>query len=317
MKGIINFSLNNKFAIWILTIIVTFAGLYSGLTMKQETIPNINVPFLSITAIDPGGAPESIVEDVTKPLEQTLRNVEGIKTLTSTSMENAASIMLEFDYGTDLDNATAAVREALNDVQLPDGVQKPTISKFSINSFPVVSLSLSDKEGGDLEQLTRLAESDLKPALEDIDGVAQVQVSGQYVKEVQLKFDQAKMKELGLTEDTVKGIVQGSSVRVPLGLFELDKAQKSVVVDGNIISLDDLKNLAIPVVPSGAGAASGSGSAAAGQGMDAQAGAAAGQGAAAQSQSAAQGAAAQATNPAAGAASAWHPDRKIERDCQD
>lgn len=304
MKGIINFSLNNKFAIWILTIIVTFAGLYSGLTMKQETIPNINVPFLSITAIDPGGAPESIVEDVTKPLEQTLRNVEGIKTLTSTSMENAASIMLEFDYGTDLDNATAAVREALNDVQLPDGVQKPTISKFSINSFPVVSLSLSDKEGGDLEQLTRLAESDLKPALEDIDGVAQVQVSGQYVKEVQLKFDQAKMKELGLTEDTVKGIVQGSSVRVPLGLFELDKAQKSVVVDGNIISLDDLKNLAIPVVPSGAGAASGSGSAAAGQGMDAQAGAAAGQGAAAQSQSAAQGAAAQATNPAAGAASA-------------
>lgn len=273
MKGIINFSLNNKFAIWILTIIVSFAGLYSGLTMKQETIPNINVPFLNVTAIDPGAAPEGIVEDVTKPLEQTLRNVEGIKTLTSTSMENASSITLEFDYGTDLNNATAAVREALNEVQLPDGVQKPTISKFSINSFPVVSLSLSDKDGGDLEQLTRLVETDIQPALEDIDGVAQVQVSGQYVKEVQLKFDQKKMNELGLTEDTVNGIVQGSSVRVPLGLFELDKAQKAVVVDGNIIDLDDLKNLAIPVVPSGAGA--GSGSATAPQGTDAQAGGAA------------------------------------------
>ncbi|MDN8590994.1 efflux RND transporter permease subunit [Paenibacillus sp. 11B] len=273
MKGIINFSLNNKFAIWILTIIVSFAGLYSGLTMKQETIPNINVPFLNVTAIDPGAAPEGIVEDVTKPLEQTLRNVEGIKTLTSTSMENASSITLEFDYGTDLNNATAAVREALNEVQLPDGVQKPTISKFSINSFPVVSLSLSDKDGGDLEQLTRLVETDIQPALEDIDGVAQVQVSGQYVKEVQLKFDQKKMNELGLTEDTVNGIVQGSSVRVPLGLFELDKAQKAVVVDGNIIDLDDLKNLAIPVVPSGAGA--GSGSATAPQGANAQAGGAA------------------------------------------
>ncbi|MFE6074392.1 efflux RND transporter permease subunit [Paenibacillus sp. NPDC057886] len=273
MKGIINFSLNNKFAIWILTIIVSFAGLYSGLTMKQETIPNINVPFLSVTAIDPGAAPEGIVEDVTKPLEQTLRNVEGIKTLTSTSMENASSITLEFDYGTDLDNATAAVREALNEVQLPDGVQKPTISKFSINSFPVVSLSLSDKDGGDLEQLTRLVETDIQPALEDIDGVAQVQVSGQFVKEVQLKFDQKKMSELGLTEDTVNGIVQGSSVRVPLGLFELDKAQKAVVVDGNIIDLDDLKNLAIPVVPSGAGA--GNGSATAPQGAGAQAGGAA------------------------------------------
>lgn len=107
-------------------------------------------------------------------------------------MENASSITLEFDYGTDLGNATAAVREALNEVQLPDGVQKPTISKFSINSFPVVSLSLSDKDGGDLEQLTRLVETDIQPALEDIEGVAQVQVSGQYVKEVQLKFDQKK-----------------------------------------------------------------------------------------------------------------------------
>ncbi|WFR64148.1 efflux RND transporter permease subunit [Paenibacillus amylolyticus] len=272
MKGIINFSLNNKFAIWILTIIISFAGLYSGLTMKQETIPNINVPFLNITAIDPGAAPEGIVEDVTKPLEQKLRNVDGVKTVTSTSMENAASITLEFDYGTDLTNATATVREALNEVQLPDSVQKPTISKFSINSFPVVSLSLSDKDGGDLEQLTRLVESDIQPALEDIDGVAQVQVSGQYVKEVQLKFDQAKMAELGLSEDTVNGIVQGSSIRVPLGLFELDKSQKAVVVDGNIVDIDDLKNLAIPVVPGGAGAATGTGSGAAPQGAGAPTG---------------------------------------------
>lgn len=299
MKGIINFSLNNKFAIWILTIIISFAGLYSGLTMKQETIPNINVPFLNVTAIDPGAAPEGIVEDVTKPLEVKLRNVDGVKTVTSTSMENAASITLEFDYGTDLTNATATVREALNEVQLPDSVQKPTISKFSINSFPVVSLSLSDKDGGDLEQLTRLVESDIQPALEDIEGVAQVQVSGQYVKEVQLKFDQAKMAELGLTEDTVNGIVQGSSIRVPLGLFELDKSQKAVVVDGNIVDIDDLKNLAIPVVPGGAGASAGNGSNAAPQGS----GAPTGEGSAAGD--AAQGTApgsAQGTDPAAGQA---------------
>ncbi|WP_339238248.1 efflux RND transporter permease subunit [Paenibacillus sp. FSL R5-0517] len=299
MKGIINFSLNNKFAIWILTIIISFAGLYSGLTMKQETIPNINVPFLNVTAIDPGAAPEGIVEDVTKPLEVKLRNVDGVKTVTSTSMENAASITLEFDYGTDLTNATATVREALNEVQLPDSVQKPTISKFSINSFPVVSLSLSDKDGGDLEQLTRLVESDIQPALEDIEGVAQVQVSGQYVKEVQLKFDQAKMAELGLTEDTVNGIVQGSSIRVPLGLFELDKSQKAVVVDGNIVDIDDLKNLAIPVVPGGAGASAGNGSSAAPQGS----GAPTGEGSAAGD--AAQGTApgsAQGTDPTAGQA---------------
>ncbi|MDR0269306.1 efflux RND transporter permease subunit [Paenibacillus sp.] len=256
MKGIINFSLKNKFAVWILTIIVAVAGLYSGLSMKEETIPNINVPFLSVTAVYPGAAPEGVVQDVTVPLEQRLRNVDGVKTVTSTSMENAANIAIEFDYGKDLDQATAAVREALNEVKLPEGVQKPTISKFSMSSFPVVSLSASD-DSNDLAKLTKTIENQVEPALEKIPGVASISTSGQFVNEVQLKFNKEKMAQLGLSEDTVKGIVQGSSIRVPLGLFTLDQSSKAVVVDGNIITLDDLKNLAIPAIPSSGGAASG------------------------------------------------------------
>lgn len=255
MKSLINFSLRNKFAIWLLTIIIVFAGLYSGLTMKQETLPNISIPYLSITTIYPGAAPEGVVNDVSKPLEQKLRNVDGVKTLTSTSLENASSITIEFDYGTNLDNATAAVREALNEVALPEDVQKPQISRFSLSSLPVVSLSLSNKSSGDLEALTRIAENDIRPALEDIEGVASVQIAGQYVSEVSLKFNQDKLKQYGLTEDTVKGIVQGSSLRVPLGLFEMEKSQKAVVVDGNITTVEDLKNVNIPLIPSAAGAA--------------------------------------------------------------
>ncbi|MDQ0089802.1 HAE1 family hydrophobic/amphiphilic exporter-1 [Paenibacillus anaericanus] len=249
MKNLIQFSLRNKFAIWLLTIIVTAVGIYSGLTMKQETIPNINVPFLSVTAIYPGAAPEGVVKDITKPLEQRLRNVDGVKTLTSTSMENAASLFIEFKYDTNLDNATAALREALNDVKLPDGAQKPQITRFSMNSLPVVSLSLSDNESGDLENLTRTVENDIKPVLEDLDGVASVQVSGQFAKEITLKFNQAKMQELGLSEDTVKGIVQASALRVPLGLFEMEESQKAIVVDGNITNVEDLQNIAIPILP--------------------------------------------------------------------
>lgn len=254
MKSLINFSLRNKFAIWLLTIIIVFAGLYSGLTMKQETLPNISIPYLSVTTIYPGAAPEGVVNDVSKPLEQKLRNVDGVKTITSTSLENASSIQIEFDYGANLDNATAAVREALNEVSLPDNVQKPSISRFSLSSMPVVSLSLSNGDSEDLEELTRIAENDIRPAMEDVEGVASVQISGQFVKEVSLKFNQDKLNQYGLTEDTAKGIIQGSSLRVPLGLFEMDKAQKAVVVDGNITTVDDLKNVAIPVMPSGAGA---------------------------------------------------------------
>ncbi|OMD88749.1 Swarming motility protein SwrC [Paenibacillus odorifer] len=259
MKSLINFSLRNKFAIWLLTIIIVFAGLYSGLTMKQETLPNISIPYLSVTTIYPGAAPEGVVNDVSKPLEQKLRNVDGVKTITSTSLENASSIQIEFDYGTNLDNATAAVRESLNEVSLPDNVQKPSISRFSLSSMPVVSLSLSNGDTQDLEELTRIAENDIRPALEDVEGVASIQISGQYVKEVSLKFNQDKLSQYGLTEDTVKGIIQGSSLRVPLGLFEMDKAQKAVVVDGNITTVEDLKNVTIPVMPTGANAAGATG----------------------------------------------------------
>lgn len=299
MKSLIQFSLKNKFAIWLLTIITVFAGLYSGVTMKQETLPNISIPFLNITTVYPGAAPEGVVNEVSKPIEQRLRNVDGVKTITSSSMENASNVTVEFNYGTNLDNATAAVREALNEAELPEGAQKPRIARFSMSSLPVLTLSLSNSNSKNLEELTRIAENDIRPALEDLEGVASVQVAGQYVSEVTLKFDQAKLAQYGLNENTVKGIVQGSSLRAPLGLFEMDKSQKAVVVDGNITTLDDLKNLTIPVMPGGAGATGAAGGGAgAGAGMSAMPGAGA-----AGAAGAAGGGAGTASTPGAGAGS--------------
>ncbi len=154
MKSVIGFSLKNKFALWMITIIVVVAGLYSGMTMKQESLPNLSLPFLSVTTVAPGAAPDSVVQDVTEPLEKRFQNTEGVKNITSTSMENVSSIFIEYDFGQDMDQAVAQLREAASDVKLPEGVQTPNISKFSFNSFPVISLSASGQ--GDLEELTRI-----------------------------------------------------------------------------------------------------------------------------------------------------------------
>lgn len=271
MKSIIGFSLRNKLAIWFLTVVVAAAGAYAGLTMKQETIPNINVPFLNITAVDPGAAPETVMNELTVPLEQMLRNVDGVKNVTSSSMENAASVAVEFDYGANLDEATAQIREGLNRITLPDGVERPQITRFSLNSFPVISLSATAEEGGDdLEKLSRVAQEQVVPELEKISGIASVQLSGQYVREVQLKFDQKKMAELGLTQETVQNIVNASAVRAPLGLFTLDDSQSAVVVDGGVTTLDNLKALEIPVTPASAQPGGAAGSAGASGGAQGQ-----------------------------------------------
>ncbi|RED64651.1 efflux RND transporter permease subunit [Cohnella lupini] len=257
MKSIIGFSLKNKFALWMITIIVIIAGLYSGLTMKQESLPNLSLPFLSVTTVSPGAAPDAVVKQITEPLEKRLQNVEGIKNISSTSMENVSSIFVEFDFGQDMDKAVSDLREAAADVALPEGVNAPDIAKFSINSFPVISLSASGQ--GSLEDLTKIVSEEIQPVLEGVSGVASVQIAGQYVEEVSLKFNKAKLEELGLSEDTVKGIVQGSALKVPLGLFQLDDTQKTVVVDGRITTIDDLKKIVIPVVPTAGGANAGSG----------------------------------------------------------
>ncbi|MFC5699758.1 efflux RND transporter permease subunit [Cohnella faecalis] len=260
MRSIIGFSLKNKFALWMITLIVIVAGLYSGLNMKQESLPNLTFPYLSVTTVYPGAAPDSVVEQVTSPLEKKLKNVEGVKNVTSTSMENVSSIALEFDFGQDMDKALSDIREATSGIALPSGVQAPEISKFSINSFPVISLSASG-EGSlkELADLTKTVSEEVQPVLEGIPGVASVQIAGQYVQQVTLSFDKAKMAELGLSEDTVKGIVQASAVKAPLGLFTLENSEKTIVVDGRVTTIDDLKRLAIPAIPA---AASGAGSAA-------------------------------------------------------
>ncbi|CAI6069533.1 efflux RND transporter permease subunit [Cohnella sp. JJ-181] len=251
MRSIIGFSLKNKFAVWMITIIVLIAGMYSGLNMKQESLPNLSFPYLSVTTVVPGAAPQGVIEQVTEPLEQRLQSVENVKNVTSTSMSNVSNINLEFDFGQNMDKAMSDVREAIAATSLPEGAQTPTISKFSINTFPVMSLSASGE--GSLEDLTKMVSDVVQPALEDINGVASVQISGQAVKEVELTFDQAKLAQYGMTEASVEQMIQASAVEVPLGIFTMGKSEKSILVDGGVVTLDDLKNLAIPAVPASAG----------------------------------------------------------------
>ncbi|MGE6257494.1 efflux RND transporter permease subunit [Heyndrickxia sporothermodurans] len=252
MNKIINFSIKNKFAIWLMTIIITVAGLYSGLNMKLETIPNINMPVVMVSTVYPGATPQEVTDKVTKPIEQKIKNLSGVDSVSSTSSQNLSSIQIQYNFDKDMDKAQQEVKEALDTIELPDQVKDFNVSRLNMNEFPILSLSISNEKQS-AEELTKTVEQDIVPELESIDGVSKVQVSGQYVKQVNLTFDDKKMEALGLSEDTVKQLIQGSNVSVPLGLITFTDKQKSVVVDGNISTLNDLKNLEIPVTPSQAG----------------------------------------------------------------
>lgn len=248
MNHIINFSLKNKFAVWLLTVLILAAGVYSGVNMKLETLPDITIPVVTVTTVYPGAAPQEVADKISEPLEQRLQNLNGVKVVSSSSFQNASAIQMEYNYEKNMDEAKREVEEALADIKLPEGAGKPEISRISFNAFPIISLSVANDKKS-LDQLTNDVKKEILPSLEGLDGVSTVKITGQEVKEVQLIFKEEMLNRYGLNKDTVQNIIKGSDIALPLGLYTFNGTEKSVVVDGNIKSLDDLKKLKIPVTP--------------------------------------------------------------------
>ncbi|WP_203247403.1 efflux RND transporter permease subunit [Sporosarcina beigongshangi] len=249
MKGLVNFVLKNKLAVWLLTIIVIVSGIYAGTRMKTETLPDISIPFLMVMDVYPGATPEQVMNDVSIPLEKAVENLEHVKSVYSNSYSNMSNIQVEYEYGIDMDEAKRALDSALDAVSLPEGAQKPTITAISMNMMPVVALSVSSTTE-DIVELTSTVEEILLPKIEKINGVASATITGQHIEEVQLTYDEDKMAELGITPDSVKQMIQASDLAVSLGLYEFEEGEQAVAVDGKFMTADELKGMLIPTTPS-------------------------------------------------------------------
>lgn len=251
MKGFVNFVIKNKLAVWILTIVITISGIYSGSRMKMEMIPDITIPYLMVTSIYPGATAEQVMNEVSIPLEKTVAELDNVKHVYSHSYANMAAMQIEYDYATNLDEAKRELHATLNEVELPNGAEAPVITEVGMNMIPVLVLSVSS-ERQDIVELTSTVEEVFIPKLEKIDGVASVTITGQHIEEVELVYDKEKMATYGLTEEDVKQMIQASDVDVSLGLFEFTEAEEAVSVDGKFVTVKDLKEMLIPVEPTAA-----------------------------------------------------------------
>ncbi|MCM3744406.1 efflux RND transporter permease subunit [Sporosarcina luteola] len=249
MKGLVNFVLKNKLAVWLLTIIITVSGVYSATQMKTETLPDISIPYLMVMGVYPGATPEQVMEEVSVPIERAVENLDHVKSVYSNSYSNMSSIQVEYDYGIDMDEAKRELASAMDSLSLPEGAQEPVITAISMNMMPVVALSVSSTTE-DIVELTSTVEDILLPKIDKIDGVASATISGQHIEEVELTYDEGKMAQLGLTEDSVKQMIQASNMEVSLGLFEFKEGEQAVAVDGKFMTIDELKGMLIPVTPS-------------------------------------------------------------------
>lgn len=248
MKGLVNFVLKNKLAVWLLTIIIIASGIYSGTRMKMESIPDISIPYLIVMGVYPGATPEQVMNEVSMPIEKAVEGLEDVKAVYSNSSSNVSQIQIEYDYGVDMDEKKRQLESAIDNVTLPEEVEQPTIMAINMNMMPVLALSVSSTEE-DIVELTSTVEDILLPKIEKIDGVASAEITGQHIEEVELNFDEEKMAALGLSEDTVKDMVKASDMALSLGLYEFKEGEEAVAIDGDIKTVDQLKEMLIPVTP--------------------------------------------------------------------
>lgn len=252
MKYFTRFSLRSP-AVIVISIFLLFAGgIYSARQLPLESMPDITIPIVTIMTVYPGANPESVAEEVTKPIELAVRGVDGLKSQETTSSQNMSLDILEFDFGADMDKAEEEVEKAVKALDLPEEVKDPQIGRFSFDSVPIMRLSIVSD--GSLAGLDTYMRKDMIPQLQAVEGVADVELAAQRDEQIKIRLLPSKLKKYNLTVDQVSGFLAGNNLVLPAGELELGNKLLPVTVGKNFTSIKQLKNLPVPVFPSQADA---------------------------------------------------------------
>jgi len=174
------------------------AGILAWGSLKQELLPDISFPIVTVVAPYPGAGASDVTEQVAKPIERAISGIPGLTQLRSTSANSFAFVVAQFDYGTDLDKATASIEANLHAATLPPTVD-PTVGAFNFNSAPVVVASVSAKGSTDLADAATIARNEIIPELQAIPGVASAELAGGLEDRLVVTLDPKKLAAAGIS----------------------------------------------------------------------------------------------------------------------
>ncbi|MCY0905424.1 efflux RND transporter permease subunit [Arthrobacter sp. H14-L1] len=242
MYRLAQLSLGNRALIALITIFAVVFGVITLGSLKQELIPSIEFPQITVVTSMPGASPEVVDKQVSEPLETALNAVEGLESSTSTSRNGASSINLAFAYGTNLDRARNQIDRAISNVRqvLPDKVEPRAIAG-NISDFPIVFLAVSsDKPLSELNSdLQRL----VVPALLKIDGVRGADVTGANSQHIAILPNSAKLAGAGIPVTAISDALKNNGALVPAGTLTESGKSLSVQIGSPVDSLDAIKSL--------------------------------------------------------------------------
>ncbi|WP_329227927.1 MULTISPECIES: efflux RND transporter permease subunit [unclassified Streptomyces] len=245
MSWLSRFSLAQRALIGLISIVALVFGAIAIPQLKQQLLPTIELPMVSVLAPYQGASPDVVEKQVVEPLENAIKAVDGVEGVTSTASEGNAVVMATFDFGDEgTKQLVADIQQAVNRarVQLPDDVD-PQVIAGSTDDIPTVVLAVtSDK---DQQALADQLDRTVVPALEDIEGVGQVAVDGVQDLQVSVVPDDRKLAAAGLNAGSLAQALQAGGATVPAGSFSESGKSRTIQVGGSFTSLQQIEDLKV------------------------------------------------------------------------
>ncbi|MFG3683306.1 efflux RND transporter permease subunit [Micromonospora chalcea] len=248
MSLLARFSLANRGLIALVALVTTAFGLFAVPSLKQQLLPSLEFPAAFIVATYPGAAPEIVESQVAEPIENSLKGIPGLDKVTSTSREGSATVQVQYEFGTDLDDVVNKMETALNriDAQLPEGVD-PQVIAGSTDDLPAVVVAATGD--GDERALAEKLRTAVVPELEAVDGVRSVDVTGARNQVVTITPDAAKLAAARVAPTAIASALKSNGVAVPAGALADGDRSLPVQVGTPIRTLDDLRGIVLTTAP--------------------------------------------------------------------
>ena len=226
-------------------IAVIVFGLFSVGKLGIDQYPEVEVPYISVITMYPGGNAEDIETNITRILEDQLNSVDNLDKITSQSKDNVSIISLEFEYGCDLTEAANDVRDIVSRAQsiLPDDVEYPTVMKLSASMAPIMMLSVTADES--YAGLAKMLDDKMVNELNRIDGIGSVAVIGAQQREVQVNVDPNKLEAYGLTIESLGQLIAAENINIPAGTLDLGDQVFNLKSDLQFEDSRELRNIVV------------------------------------------------------------------------
>jgi HAE1 family hydrophobic/amphiphilic exporter-1 len=237
------FAINRPITVLMMVLTLVIFGLMSYKKMPVNLFPNIDFPVVTVQTIYAGADPLTVESKVTDLIEEAVSGIDGIDKITSSSVEGMSVVIIQFDLERDITEATNDVRDKIGAINLPDGVETPAVKKVDTGGS-VINLFVSSKKG-DAKELMMLADEKLKPQLQRIKGVGDVNIIGFRDREIRIFVNPNQLNKYGISIAQLQGVIANENVRLSAGKLISNTQEIIVKSRGDATTIEELRNLIV------------------------------------------------------------------------